>query len=119
MRYGTLKECLDDYSKATELGDGHYFQFVSWSPDRALNPQYDGIPDVEKYGGIHIHPCPDGSGYCVGSITFDGEVQRKVDPRELARWTVHSLDPLSLSPSLLCRGRGSHGFIRDGKWVQA
>lgn len=29
-----------------------------------------------------------------------------------------STDPLTISPSLLCRC-GDHGFIRDGKWVAA
>lgn len=32
-----------------------------------------------------------------------------------------SLDPLTISPSLLCpdSGCGFHGYIRDGKWVPA
>lgn len=34
-------------------------------------------------------------------------------------WDVHSLDPLHLEPSLLCRLCGSHGFIRAGVWVPA
>lgn len=29
-----------------------------------------------------------------------------------------SIDPLTLSPSVLCQC-GAHGFIRDGKWVAA
>ncbi len=40
-------------------------------------------------------------------------------------WTVVSESPLTLSPSVLCRGKvdgredGFHGFVRDGKWVPA
>lgn len=34
-------------------------------------------------------------------------------------WTLVSRDPLTISPSLLCRACGHHGFIRDGKWVPA
>jgi hypothetical protein len=34
-------------------------------------------------------------------------------------WEVVSLVPLTLSPSLLCRTCGHHGFIREGKWVPA
>lgn len=32
------------------------------------------------------------------------------------RWRLESLDPLTLSPSLLCRICGTHGFIRSGRW---
>lgn len=32
-------------------------------------------------------------------------------------WTVVQAEPLTISPSLLCPNCGSHGFIRDGKWV--
>lgn len=35
------------------------------------------------------------------------------------RWELVSRDPLTLSPSILCRGCGLHGFIREGKWVPA
>lgn len=34
-------------------------------------------------------------------------------------WTLEKLEPLTLSPSLLCRQCGHHGFIRDGRWVPA
>jgi len=32
-----------------------------------------------------------------------------------AVWTIESVDPLTISPSVLC-GCGFHGFIRNGKW---
>lgn len=38
---------------------------------------------------------------------------------EAEAWTLVSLEPLHLEPSLLCRACGDHGFIRDGKWVPA
>ena len=34
-------------------------------------------------------------------------------------WDLISSDPLTLSPSLLCRVCGHHGSIRDGRWVPA
>lgn len=36
-------------------------------------------------------------------------------------WKVESWEPLTLSPSLLCMRKecGTHGFIREGKWVPA
>lgn len=32
-------------------------------------------------------------------------------------WLVVSEEPLTLTPSLLCRTCGHHGHIRAGKWV--
>ena len=34
-------------------------------------------------------------------------------------WTLESLEPLTLSPSLLCNRCKTHGFIRGGQWVPA
>lgn len=34
-------------------------------------------------------------------------------------WTSVSREPLTLSPSLLCRACGRHGWIRGGAWVPA
>lgn len=33
------------------------------------------------------------------------------------RWTVTNPEPLSLSPSILCRACGLHGFVTAGRWV--
>lgn len=35
------------------------------------------------------------------------------------RWNVESWDPLTLSPSILLKTCGLHGFIRNGRWVPA
>lgn len=100
-----------------DFGHGVTGRFVTWEPDRDLNPQYEGIPDVERWGLILHHPD------CHGSmVTFDGPTQRQLQP-DVAKWTVESWDPLTLSPSILCSsekgGCGLHGFIRDGRWVPA
>jgi hypothetical protein len=54
--------------------------------------------------------CPGGKGSWIpvksGGSTLDG-------------WDLVSESPLTLSPSLLCRVCGHHGFIRDGVWVPA
>lgn len=34
-------------------------------------------------------------------------------------WTVESRDPLTLSPSILCRECGHHGWIREDRWASA
>ena len=101
-----------------DLGDQHWFRFNGWSPDRTINPQYADLPDVPKWGLTIRHYTPDGK-QCMGGLTFDGEVQRRLVP-ERARWQVASLEPetLEISPSVLC-SCGDHGFIRNGRWVRA
>lgn len=98
-----------------DLGDDHTLRFVSFRPDRDLNPQYDGLPDVERYAAEVAHNTPNGIP-CMGFITFDGEVARRVSP-DIPTWTVESWEPLTLSPSLLC-SCGDHGFIREGRWAR-
>lgn len=34
-------------------------------------------------------------------------------------WDVVSVEPLTLSPSILCTACKHHGYIRDGRWVPA
>ena len=104
-----------------DLGHGHHLRWVSWKSDRALNPQYADLPDVERYGAMIAHPraasAEWASGECEGKVTFAGPVQQRIQPA-VATWTVVSWEPLTLSPSLRC-GCGDHGFIRDGRWVPA
>lgn len=53
---------------------------------------------------------------CFGGVLFDLPATRASFP-ERSLWTVESNDPLTLSPSLLCRICGNHGWIRGGRWV--
>lgn len=81
----------------------------------------------DRIGAIVEHPSPrTGTGRCAGAIFFDTPAARAAlaEPRNF--WQVSSWDPLTISPSVLCRGRnadgsecGFHGFIRGGKWVPA
>lgn len=71
----------------------------------------DGVID----GLFWDHGCTLGPGG--GSIAFDLPSHAHVP--ESIRWKLESLEPLTLSPSLLCRWCGKHGFIREGKWVPA
>lgn len=71
----------------------------------------DGGPRI---GLIESHRAPDGR-ECGGSVTFDvPEAEGLNGPR----WTVESMDPLTISPSVLC-SCGHHGFIQAGRWVPA
>lgn len=91
---------------AIDIGDGHSIKFVNYMGERAALNDY--------------HRRPDGSP-CAGFVPFRGtnySKQFEGQPNYQA-WDVLSTEPLTLSPSLLCRRCGDHGFIRDGKWVRA
>jgi len=64
-------------------------------------------------------------GICMGIAythqTPNGEVHESYipvgsDPKD---WTLIQRTPLTVSPSLLCRECGHHGWIRDGRWIPA
>jgi len=104
-------------SEPIDIGHGHTIRFTSWAPDREFNPQYADLPDVDPWGLLVDHSKPDGSPCDGGVVTFASEAARRVDPGRPV-WTVESMEPLTISPSLLCHC-GDHGFIRDGRWIPA
>lgn len=68
----------------------------------------DDVPDV--VGAIIEFP-----GGCEGSIQWWA---RPGDDREV--WTLHSLDPLHVEPSVQCTEHPEHhGHIRNGRWEAA
>jgi hypothetical protein len=93
-----------------DLGNGYEATFYSWAPDHELNPQYAAFPDQE-HAGIILRCGPHSAD---GSVLFAGRMP--LDDR--AVWTVEQEDPLTLSPSIAAPC-GCHGFIREGKWVDA
>jgi hypothetical protein len=99
-----------------DLGHGHTVDFTSWRPERAITPEYDHLPDVERYGLLIKHSNPQGNP-CMGSVVFDSPTFRELHPGKTG-WTVESWVPLTLSPSILC-SCGDHGWIREGYWVPA
>jgi len=102
-----------------DLGNGRTLQWTRWAPDRHLNPQYEGQPDIERIGAILSHPDRrDPSRPCEGGILFDRPGVASAFPdRDL--WRIEQENPLTISPSVLCGACGDHGFIRDGNWVEA
>lgn len=103
-----------------DIGEGFEVSFFEWDPERELNPQYEGVESVEKAGYILWR---DGSS--VGSGWFDLPEVRLIPwtgKRNL--WTVESWEPLTLSPSIQCheldgKTPSYHGWIREGRWVNA
>ena len=93
-------------SNILDLGGGHRFTFIA------------NLTTGERIGGVHDHPWHDGPGpngemTCSGFVSFRGRSERE------PLWDVLSEEPLTLSPSLLCRICGSHGWIRNGRWEEA
>lgn len=81
--------------------------------------------DGEAYGLTEHHTDPSrpthdaARGNCCGYCRFDNDVGTRVHADYSGpRWKVESLDPLTLSPSILC-SCGHHGFIKQGKWIPA
>ena len=100
------------------LGDLHWYKFVTCSLVGDATGGYHGIiqPHMDRY-----------SNWCGGGVTFAGHEH---PGHQGATWDVFSLDPLHISPSLLCGSKlyrsghpdetcGDHGFIRVGRWVKA
>jgi len=112
----------DDEPGQMDFGSGVSGRFHGWAPDRSIEGnriRYEGVPDIEKVGMSFNHPrVDDPNQQCGGFVTFDSPSARQVFPG-YAFWNVESWEPMTLSPSLLCRTCGRHGFIRQGKWVEA
>lgn len=88
-----------------DLGDGH----------RIVFSEYEG----EIAGGNVKHPPVEGKCSGDGWISFEGRAWARGFNGKLPSWTVESENPLTLSPSILCRACGDHGHIRNGKWERA
>lgn len=95
-----------------DLGHDHYVE-----PFGRYNDPTDATVGyhVLHRKGPNPHPAYEGSDWCMGGITLDVPAAEGLTG---ARWQVQSMEPLTVSPSLLCEC-GDHGFIRDGKWVPA
>jgi Family of unknown function (DUF6527) len=65
-------------------------------------------------GLIEEHDSP--TGRCSGYVRF--RVPQN-DTTTRPGWIVESMNPLTLSPSILCATCKHHGFIKGGKWVPA
>jgi hypothetical protein len=91
-----------------DIGSGHEIEY------------YVGEDETTRIGIIDRHNRPDGTPCAErrgGAILFD--IPQNADVPGRALWQVVNLEPLTLSPSLLCQLCGDHGFIRDGRWVAA
>lgn len=88
-----------------DIGHGHTIRFVEYEDDKRT-----AINDC--------HLNKDGK-ECAGFIPFKDGAWAKKFNNKITAWDVVSLEPLTLTPSILCTACGDHGFITDGKWVPA
>lgn len=94
-------------SDELDLGDGHKIVFASFH-------------DEPRVGGNVMHPPVEGKCGGDGWISFEGRAwAREFQGGLIPVWKIESEEPLTLSPSILCRACGDHGHIRNGKWVRA
>jgi hypothetical protein len=88
-----------------DIGDNHKIKFIGYEDDPCV--------------GINvIHKAPDGKD-CAGWVPFKGRAWEKVFSETIQSWDILSMEPLTLTPSILCTVCGDHGFIRNGKWEKA
>ena len=113
-----------------DLGNGHMFTWMLARagrydvPEAFRNWEAHLNPDEDRHDLIGIidwhpkqNPANEEDTTCGGGVYFVAGINNyhgKSNPV----WTVESLNPLTISPSILC-GCGEHGFIRDGKWISA
>jgi hypothetical protein len=79
-------------------------------------------PLVAQSGGVVIgyhvwHSCKDGKMQPGGVFLAIPELPEHLSGH--ITWQLVSREPLHIEPSVLCRACGDHGWIRDGKWVEA
>jgi Family of unknown function (DUF6527) len=66
--------------------------------------------DGALHGIAYQHPC------IAGGLR---EAFIPLNPPFKTGWDLVSVSPLTITPSLLCRACGHHGFLTEGKWVPA
>ena len=91
-------------SHAIDIGGNHMIEFVTYQGDIA------GINDYHRRKS-------DGA-WCRGWVMFNGSSLGKQFNNQ-GGWDVTQREPLTISPSMVCRSCGDHGFIQNGKWVPA
>lgn len=89
-----------------DLGDGHKIVFSEYKGEKRVCANV-------------LHPPVEGKCDGDGFIAFEGRSWARSFEARIATWTIESDEPFTLSPSILCRACGDHGFIRGGKWVRA
>lgn len=94
--------------RGEDIGHGVHVRFYT-----SVNPD---TKQAERAGIIVAHRHPDGA-VCEGGVSFDCPATRAHHKSGRPLWQVQSLEPLTISPSILDKECGLHGHIVAGKWV--
>lgn len=98
-----------------DLGNGFSMKFADWEPDRSIKEnarRFFGIPNCPRI--CIILTCRHG---VEGVVHLDRGDMYKTIFGEREWWKVIQEEPLTLEPSI--QTGCCHGFIREGKWVDA
>lgn len=99
-----------------DLGHGVTARLIGVDPD-AVNVHGDRIypDDVPEYVGAIVRFEGGDIGACEGVVFW---WQRPDEPNPQPLWTLNSLDPLDVHPSVQCRQHPAahHGWVRNGRW---
>ena len=75
------------------------------------------IGDRAKAGICLCHLTENGE-MCVSNFPFDfPDVRAAMVNPELSLWKLDKEEPLTLTPSLICKGCGLHGYLKEGMWA--
>lgn len=96
------KELIED--NYTDIGDGH-----------SIEPAYFN----DELAGIRYRHFNEEGKTCEGWLPITGNSWANGFGGSIMTWEIEVEEPLTLSPSVLCRICGDHGFIQNGKWVKA
>lgn len=91
-------------SAKIDLGENHTLQWSHYKGEERTGAQVD-----------HLTPA---GVKCSGFIAIEGRSWANSFNPPIEGWRVIQEEPLTLVPSLLCRGCGDHGYITNGCWVK-
>lgn len=120
-----MSSIMDDHFKSGySLGGDHYCHYQYWTKDEKVIGLPAGTlpPDGSVFIGIHEHHRREDGSWCGGYVQFENVPEAHFADVKYGTQSRHMLvseSPLTIAPSLACRTCPSHGFVRDGKWVDA
>lgn len=87
----------------------------------AVNPdertfRLDADPYSGQIVGLEVLHLRDDGVWCGGYVTTGTDVSRAFVPKQSGH-TLEAIEPLHLEASLGCKNCPSHGFVRDGTWI--
>jgi hypothetical protein len=108
---------LDFDAGQGEHDAGHGFSYTVFWADEAKT-----IPlGVAEYHGCEKRQgkdWPDAPALLPFDVPAAADWHKGRDPKygPGPKWQLVQLDPLTVAPSILCRGCGLHGYLRAGRW---